>query len=146
MTHIFAHHLTQNPQRQSVEHRLRWVLNAKSSRWQCTFQFIRCDFICVGSRFSVEYGLNTPDPQKATLTTFGWYVTNVLQMLWMQAHSSLESVDVPTRQQSGVLTPQPHLLIDARNLLVNRSVGRNFSTGDRLFALISSLTLYMGNV
>ena len=50
---------------------------------------------------------NTPDPKNATLATFGWYVTNVqAQMLWMQAHSSLGSVDVPTRQRSGGPNPQ----------------------------------------
>ena len=46
-----------NPQRKSVEYRLRWVPNAKFSRWPCTFHFC-INFIPIGSRFSVEYGLN----------------------------------------------------------------------------------------
>ena len=45
------------PQRESVEYRLHWVLNAKFSYWPCTFNFFGVDLICVGSRFSVEYGL-----------------------------------------------------------------------------------------
>ena len=60
-----------NPQRKSVEYRLRWVPNAKFLRWPCTFHFFGGDFIRVGFRFlhprrklyqtqklfSVEYGL-----------------------------------------------------------------------------------------
>ena len=45
------------PQRESVEYRLRWVLNTKFSRWPCTFHFFGVHFIRVGSRFSVEHGL-----------------------------------------------------------------------------------------
>ena len=43
-----------NPQRESVEYRLRWDLFLC---WPCTFSFFGVDFICVGSRFSVEYVL-----------------------------------------------------------------------------------------
>ena len=43
----FWHHLTQNPQRESVEYRLRWVPNANILRWPCTFQFLCVDFIRV---------------------------------------------------------------------------------------------------
>ena len=35
----FSCHLTQNPQRESVENRLRWVPNANFLRWPCTFHF-----------------------------------------------------------------------------------------------------------
>ena len=72
----FSRHLTQNPQRESVEYRLRWVPpdakpkicvtpdanprrqsveyrwrlvpNAKSSCWACTFHVVYVNFICVG--------------------------------------------------------------------------------------------------
>ena len=40
-------HLTQNPQRKSVEYRLRWVPNANCLRRPCTFHFFGVDFICV---------------------------------------------------------------------------------------------------
>ena len=40
-------HLTQNPQRNSVEYRLRWVPNAIPLRRPCTFNFVGVDFICV---------------------------------------------------------------------------------------------------
>ena len=57
----FSRHLTQNPQRESVEYRLRWVPNAKSSRWPCTFHVVCVNFICVRwptqTQLSVEYGL-----------------------------------------------------------------------------------------
>ena len=43
-----------NPQRESVEYRLRWVPNAQFSHWPCTFHFFGVNFIRVGS---VEYGL-----------------------------------------------------------------------------------------
>ena len=33
-----------NPQRESVAFRLRWVPNAKCSRWPCTFFFVLCRF------------------------------------------------------------------------------------------------------
>ena len=42
------HHLTQNPQCQSVEYRLRLVPNANFLCWPCTFLFFFVDFICVG--------------------------------------------------------------------------------------------------
>ena len=48
-----------NPQCESVEYRLRWVPNAKFSCWPCAFHFHCVDFICVGSRVSVEYGLKS---------------------------------------------------------------------------------------
>ena len=44
----FSRHLTQNPQRESVEYRLRWVPKAKRLRWPCTFHVFCVDFICVG--------------------------------------------------------------------------------------------------
>ena len=37
-----------NPQRQSVEYRLRWVLNANFSRWPCTFHFLVLISIALG--------------------------------------------------------------------------------------------------
>ena len=40
-----------------MEYRLRWVPNVNFLRWSCTFNLFGVDFICVGSRFSVEYGL-----------------------------------------------------------------------------------------
>ena len=49
------------PQHESVKYRLRWVPNAKFSRWPCTFLFLGVDLICVGSRFSVEYGLKSTE-------------------------------------------------------------------------------------
>ena len=49
-------------QRKSVEHRLRWVPNAKLSRWPCRFHVVYLGFFRVGylmqMLFSVEYGLN----------------------------------------------------------------------------------------
>ena len=45
------------PQREPMQCRLRWVPIAKTSRWPCTFFFFCVDFIRVGSRFSVKYGL-----------------------------------------------------------------------------------------
>ena len=57
----FSRHLTQNTQRESVEYRLRWVPNAKSSRWPCTFHVVCVYFICIlwptQTQFSVKYGL-----------------------------------------------------------------------------------------
>ena len=51
------------PRRKSVEYRLRWVPNAKFSRWQCTFHLFGVDFICVWwptqTQFPVEYGLTS---------------------------------------------------------------------------------------
>ena len=44
----FSRHLMQNPQRESVECRLRWVPNAKFLHWPCTFHFFGVDFIHVG--------------------------------------------------------------------------------------------------
>ena len=44
----FSRHLTQNPQSESVEYRLRWVPNANFLRWPCTFHFFGVDFIRVG--------------------------------------------------------------------------------------------------
>ena len=35
------------PQHESVEYRLRWVPNAKCSRWPCTFHVVCVNFICV---------------------------------------------------------------------------------------------------
>ena len=56
----FSCHQTQNPQRESVEYRLRWVPNAKSSSWPCIFHVVCVNFICVRwptqKQFSVEYG------------------------------------------------------------------------------------------
>ena len=50
-----------NPQRESVEYRLRWIPNANFLRWPCTFH-VCAHFICVGYptriQFAVEYGLN----------------------------------------------------------------------------------------
>ena len=46
-------------QSESVENRLRWVPNGKFVNWPCTFNFVVVDFICVGCRFSVEYGLKS---------------------------------------------------------------------------------------
>ena len=43
-----SRHLTQNPQCESVEYRLRWVPNAKLLRWPCTFHVFCVDFICIG--------------------------------------------------------------------------------------------------
>ena len=43
----FSRHLTQKNQRESVEYRLRWVPNAKSLRWPCTFHVVCVNFICV---------------------------------------------------------------------------------------------------
>ena len=43
----FSRHLTQNPQRESVEYRLRWVPNAKSLHLPCTFHVVCVNFICV---------------------------------------------------------------------------------------------------
>ena len=47
------------PQRESVEYRLRWVPNAKSLRWPCTFHVFCVDFICVWcptqTQIPVEY-------------------------------------------------------------------------------------------
>ena len=43
----FSRHLTQNLQRESVEYRLRWVPNAKSSRWPCTIHVVCVNLICV---------------------------------------------------------------------------------------------------
>ena len=44
-----------------MEYRLRWVPNAKFSRWPCTFHVVCAHFICVGypthTQFAVEYGL-----------------------------------------------------------------------------------------
>ena len=40
----FSRYLTQNPQRESVEYRLRWVPNAKLLRWPCTFHVFLCRF------------------------------------------------------------------------------------------------------
>ena len=66
------------PQCKSLEYRLRWVPNAKFSRWPCTFLFLFfVDFILVGSRFSVEYELNmipqnVPWPHLAALSNSGW--------------------------------------------------------------------------
>ena len=58
-------YLTQHPQCESVEYRLPWVPNAKSSRWPCTFHVVCVNFICVWcptqTQFSVEYGLNMSD-------------------------------------------------------------------------------------
>ena len=57
----FSCHLKQNPQRESVEYRFRWVSNAKSSQWPCTFHAVCVNFICVRwpmqTQFSVKYGL-----------------------------------------------------------------------------------------
>ena len=55
----FASPPTQIPNA-AMEYNVRLLLvpNAKCSRWPCTFLFFGVDFICVGSRFSVEYGLN----------------------------------------------------------------------------------------
>ena len=57
----FLCHPTQNPQRESVEYRLRWDPNAKFLRWACTFNFFGVDFICVWrptqTQFPVEYRL-----------------------------------------------------------------------------------------
>ena len=47
------------PQHESVEYGLCWVPNATFSRWHCTSLFVGVDFIHVGFRFSVEYGLNS---------------------------------------------------------------------------------------
>ena len=46
-----------NPQREQVEYRSCCVPNARFSHWPCTFNFVGVDFIRIGSRFSVEYGL-----------------------------------------------------------------------------------------
>ena len=63
----FMRHLTQNPQRKSVEYRLRWVPNAKFSRWPSTFNFFGVDFICVGFRFFASATQTLPDT-KAVLS------------------------------------------------------------------------------
>ena len=44
----FLRPLTQNPQRESVEYRLRWVPNANFLHWPCTFHILCVDFIRVG--------------------------------------------------------------------------------------------------
>ena len=58
----FSRHLTQNPQRDSVEYRLHWVPNT-FLRWACTFHILCIDFICVWwptqIQYPVEYGLKT---------------------------------------------------------------------------------------
>ena len=36
------------PQHEPMEYRLRWVPNAKFSRWPCTFHIVCAHFICVG--------------------------------------------------------------------------------------------------
>ena len=55
-----------NPQRQSVEYRLRWdptqpIFHLLASCWPCTFHVFCVDFICVWyptrTPFPVEYGL-----------------------------------------------------------------------------------------
>ena len=46
----FSRHLTQNPLRESVEYRLRWVPNANCLHWPCTFLF------CVYISFPLEIG------------------------------------------------------------------------------------------
>ena len=46
------------PKRKSVVYRLHWVPITNFSRWPCTFLFFGVDFIRVGSRFSVENGIN----------------------------------------------------------------------------------------
>ena len=70
----FSRHLTQNPQRESVEYRLRWVPSTKSSRWPCTFHVVCVSFICVRwptqMQFSVEYGLY--DFCSTALMMCGW--------------------------------------------------------------------------
>ena len=43
----FSRHLMQNPQRESVEYRLRWVPNANFLRWPYTFHVVCVSFICV---------------------------------------------------------------------------------------------------
>ena len=49
------------PQRESLKYRLRWVPNAKFSRWPCTFHVVCAHFIRVRdstrTQFAVEYGL-----------------------------------------------------------------------------------------
>ena len=47
------------PQRQSVEHKLRWSQTQKFYVGHVHFFFFGAHFICIGSSFSVEYGLNT---------------------------------------------------------------------------------------
>ena len=50
-------------QRESVEYRLRWVPNAKFSRWPCIFHVFCVDFICIWdptqTQFPVKYGLKS---------------------------------------------------------------------------------------
>ena len=41
---FFLRHLTQNPKRESVDYRLRWVPNENFLRWPCTFHFFVCRF------------------------------------------------------------------------------------------------------
>ena len=51
------------PQRESVEYRLPWALNAKFLRWACTFHVVCVNFIHFGEathmQFSVKYGLES---------------------------------------------------------------------------------------
>ena len=46
------------PQRESVEYRLRWVPNAKSLRWPCTFHVFCVDSISVGSQRKPRFQWN----------------------------------------------------------------------------------------
>ena len=48
-----------NPQHKQVEYRSRWVPNANSCVGY-VLSFFCVHFICVGSRFSVEYGCKGP--------------------------------------------------------------------------------------
>ena len=70
----FLRHLTQNPQRESVEYRLRWVPNANFLHWPCTFHVVCVSFICVRlptqTQFSVEYGLKRDIPPDMGIATF----------------------------------------------------------------------------
>ena len=55
------------PQCESVEYRLRWVPNAKFSRWPSTFNFVGVDFICAGFCFFASATQTLPNA-KAVLS------------------------------------------------------------------------------
>ena len=80
-------HLTQDPQRESVEYRLRWVPNANFLRWPCTFHIFCEDFICVG------YPTRTPFPVElwalclSLSSDFSLYSTRLFWSLWGRQRS-----------------------------------------------------------
>ena len=83
----FSRYLTQNPQRESVEYRLRWVPNAKLLLWPCTFHVFCVDFICVWcptqTQIPVEYGL------KGFLMDQNFLILTLIPLLLCQANLNL---------------------------------------------------------